>query len=1515
MKKLWIDILAVLCCALSAAAAFPRQNTYTDGLFSDVSAEEWYAASVKDVYELGLMNGTGGGLFAPEDNVTVAEILTMTSRARAIADGESIDTAGESAHWYDPYVAFAVSKGTVAADTYTEADFDRPATRAEVAVIFHHAMSPETYPVINTVTSIPDVFETDAYAPDVFALYRAGILTGSDEAGTFYPASPIIRAEVAAMITRVALPEKRVRKQAVTLNQEAYTLVYAPTLRGAFESVASGFLLDNRGGLPMSASGNTGDFTLNDIDETQGTALIRPFAAVTDGKVTFRARFTLSGVNPAGSAVVFDDADGGEAFRVAYDGKAFVSGGKTLYTPSENEASFVLRVLFDLDAHTVRAYFGEHDGGEAALAANSLASFRFETGEQTLAALGVGRVDLAANFAVNDDYAFDPAGALPFGYTGKNAAIAGGVLEVTDGGSAETAFAPLAGDYAASFQVKAGNGALVTLLSGDKAAVTFEAKNGSYTVNGEKIYDFAENLWYRVRLEARPSQGTLAVKLNGRPVAELPYAVSSVDSIRFAASGAVASYDDVKVFAITDPDDYVPVPVEPAGNDNYTVGVNVCSLWHNGDHYGWAPITPYEKPLLGYYDEGSPETADWEIKYMVEHGIDFQAFCWFGESANAPLKTPANSTALHEGFMNARYSDRMKYCLIWECANSVLPAGLSAWKKYFVPYLIENYFKDGRYLTVDNKPLLAVFGAGNLNGASVFGSWKGTKEAFDYLSEEVKKLGFDGMLYVSLGGSNATLALMGFEATWFYGWGRDGYRIDTNIDGNLADAAKTDLYTIPTVSVGFNDVAWWGGKRCPLISVDDYRSVNEWVRDEYLPTYAEKGSWQENFVMLSTWNEYGEGTYIAPCENNGGFGYLDVIRETYTAEKADPALDTVPTDAQKARICRLFPQDRVLLKYEDREDPAAGRELYPCLYTVKPGGFETVNSASMKSFETTDTAFVGVTDNDNRINFSNVSPVDLTAVKRLRVRVKVPAGNLMEVFFLTDTDRTWNATKSFQLRSDSDDMKEYIFETSGNPKWKGKLEALRFDPAYAADRAFSLESIEFLGEAPKSTYTVTVDGSDYTFRYPSERTANGDYLVPFDTVNVPELLDAFMTWDKEEETLTVLAGGRTLVYTVGSDIYKRDGEGKLLGFPLYTADGLPMIPLNRFCEDVGYVFREEGETVAVETARKWYYDTVRERGEAAWTFDIPGDTEKWTSAFMSMTVEDGYLHLASLNTSRDPVLHNGATLAIPAERYNKLEMRVRYKYDGEKPTRIAMFFLTDKDTAWNEDKCLRTVHNGTDSHGEWETYTIDLADFPAWKDTVTRLRFDPFDAVGEMDVDYIRFLEDPDYVWIDPKDRPFTMRNPAADDRNDVAFDSPNGKVSITSVPNHAGNCYLVTSNPGKQWLYLTQDVVFKPGKLYTVEYDICLAGKDRNPLLSETEIVYINCNMQYDDPSSKTDHVVISTPLSMASGWVHVKGECVVNAASENRGKDKFSVYSNPVADYGVAYYLDNVVVTEVTD
>ena len=44
----------------------------------------------------------------------------------------------------------------------------------------------------------------------IYQLYRAGVLSGNDDAGTFRPNAPITRAEVASVLVRMADPNTRI---------------------------------------------------------------------------------------------------------------------------------------------------------------------------------------------------------------------------------------------------------------------------------------------------------------------------------------------------------------------------------------------------------------------------------------------------------------------------------------------------------------------------------------------------------------------------------------------------------------------------------------------------------------------------------------------------------------------------------------------------------------------------------------------------------------------------------------------------------------------------------------------------------------------------------------------------------------------------------------------------------------------------------------------------------------------------------------------------------------------------------------------------------------------------------------------------------------------------------------------------------------------------------------------------------------------------------------------------------
>ena len=211
MKKRVLSVLlvALLLTAVvttSAAAAglsnFTKVNTYADGQFTDVPADAWYAPNVRLAYEYDLIDGMTDSTFEPGSNLTIGQAIKLAVCLNSIYETGSVTlTNGEP--WYQPYVDYALQNGIISSGY---SNYNAPTTRAEFAVIFAGTMPAEALAPINTVKdgAIPDVQSGFSYAPAVYLLYRAGVLTGNDSYGTFYPNNNIQRAEVAAIVTRMA---------------------------------------------------------------------------------------------------------------------------------------------------------------------------------------------------------------------------------------------------------------------------------------------------------------------------------------------------------------------------------------------------------------------------------------------------------------------------------------------------------------------------------------------------------------------------------------------------------------------------------------------------------------------------------------------------------------------------------------------------------------------------------------------------------------------------------------------------------------------------------------------------------------------------------------------------------------------------------------------------------------------------------------------------------------------------------------------------------------------------------------------------------------------------------------------------------------------------------------------------------------------------------------------------------------------------------------------------------------
>ena len=218
LRTLIVSSVLILASALNVVAYnvvglsnFEQTQAYAEDVFSDVSSSAWYSNNVSSVYEYELMNGVGSNRFNPQGTITIAETFTTASRIHCIYfTGESlyVDSDDVFSVWYEPYLIYS-QDSNILATTYP--DYTAVATRADFAKILAASIDPIDLQPINLVDdgAIPDVDMSSDYADAAYLLYRAGVLTGSDENGTFNPTSTISRAEAAAIITRIVDPSLR----------------------------------------------------------------------------------------------------------------------------------------------------------------------------------------------------------------------------------------------------------------------------------------------------------------------------------------------------------------------------------------------------------------------------------------------------------------------------------------------------------------------------------------------------------------------------------------------------------------------------------------------------------------------------------------------------------------------------------------------------------------------------------------------------------------------------------------------------------------------------------------------------------------------------------------------------------------------------------------------------------------------------------------------------------------------------------------------------------------------------------------------------------------------------------------------------------------------------------------------------------------------------------------------------------------------------------------------------------
>ena len=240
MKRI-IAIICALPLLFSAAIA-------SAAAFSDVAAESWYYTSVKYAADNAIVSGRGDGIFDPQGALSVAEAVKLAvgvyvRRNAAEPPLQSVDA------WCDAYFDFALEHGII---TERPQIPEESVTRAQFAQYIYAATGDLTMRNSIEYGDIRDVADGSCYADAVYSFYRAGVLTGADRFGRFFPERTLTRAEACEIIMRalvssarkyVALPDELGSEDIFALCSDAVFSIETFDANGESIRTGSGFFI------------------------------------------------------------------------------------------------------------------------------------------------------------------------------------------------------------------------------------------------------------------------------------------------------------------------------------------------------------------------------------------------------------------------------------------------------------------------------------------------------------------------------------------------------------------------------------------------------------------------------------------------------------------------------------------------------------------------------------------------------------------------------------------------------------------------------------------------------------------------------------------------------------------------------------------------------------------------------------------------------------------------------------------------------------------------------------------------------------------------------------------------------------------------------------------------------------------------------------------------------------------------------------------------------------------------
>lgn len=315
------------------------------------------------------------------------------------------------------------------------------------------------------------------------------------------------------------------------------------------------------------------------------------------------------------------------------------------------------------------------------------------------------------------------------------------------------------------------------------------------------------------------------------------------------------------------------------------------------------------KPLWGYPNEADPMVMAGQIEAAVSHGVNVFIYDWYWYD-----NRPFLENCLNDGFLKAPNCDKMKFYIMWanhnanytwdkrnsDTVNETIWNGAVTEEQFFVigRRWIDQYFTKDNYYKIDNKPVISIYELNNF--VTGLGGVDNARRAMQWLDEEVKKVGLDGVHFQfvrwnstrqSITGVDGEVMIttpdlvqsMGFSSLTHY-----QFVHFTNIDRDYAEIIpdvqkewdiidrEYDIPYFPHVSIGWDNNPRYKEFRWGVCKNNTPENFEKALRKA--KEFADKTG--VSLITVNSWNEWTESSYLQP-DNLYGYGYLEAVKKVF----------------------------------------------------------------------------------------------------------------------------------------------------------------------------------------------------------------------------------------------------------------------------------------------------------------------------------------------------------------------------------------------------------------------------------------------------------------------------------------------------------------------------------------------------------------------------------------------------------------------------------------------------------